>query len=74
MVLNLTNDCIKKRLAARHGSDGEVAERLNKTLLEFYKFFETAGEDEDNAFNIMIEEDMTVDNVTDKIMDIIKSV
>ena len=38
------------------------------------KFFETAGEDEDNAFNIMIEEDMTVDNVTDKIMDIIKSV
>ena len=74
MVLNLTNDCIKKRLAARHGSDGEVAERLNKNLLEFYKFFETAGEDEDNAFNIMIEEDMTVDNVTDKIMDIIKSV
>ena len=71
MVLNLTKDCTKKRLTARHG-EGDVADMINNTLLEFYKFYEKAGEDEENAFNIMIEEDMNSDNVIEKVMDIIK--
>ena len=72
MVLNLTKDCTKKRLTARHG-EGDVADMINNTLLEFYKFYEKAGEDEENAFNIMIEEDMNSDDVIDKVMDIIKT-
>ena len=71
MVLNLTKDCTKKRLASRHG-DSDVADKFTTRLLEFTKFYEKAGEDEENAFNIMIEEDMNSDNVIDKVMDIIK--
>ena len=72
MVLNLTKDCTKKRLASRHG-DSDVADKFTTRLLEFTKFYEKAGEDEENAFNIMIEEDMNVDNVIDKVMEIIKT-
>ena len=72
MVLNLTKDCIKKRLAARHG-DGDVADKITNTLLELHKFYEKAGEDEENAFNIMIDDDMNADNVIDKVMDIIQT-
>ena len=71
IVLNLTKDCTKKRLASRHG-DGDVADKITNTLLEFHKLYEKAGEDEENAFNIMIEEDMNSDNVIEKAMDIIK--
>ena len=72
VVLNLTNDCTIKRLAGRHG-DGDNAEKFTNMLLEFHKFYEKAGEDEDNAFNIMIEEDMNTDNVIDKVMAIIST-
>ena len=72
IVLNLTKDCTKKRLASRHG-DGDVADKITNMLLEFHKFYEKAGEDEENAFNIMIEEDMNSDDVINKVMDIIKT-
>ena len=72
MVLNLTKDCTKKRLASRHG-DSDVADKFTTRLLEFTKFYEKAGEDEENTFNIIIEEDMNADNVIDKVMDIIRT-
>ena len=72
MVLNLTKDCTKKRLASRHG-DGDIADKFTNRLLAIHKLYEKAGEDEENAFNIMIEEDMNVDNVIDKVMEIIKT-
>ena len=66
MVLNITKDCAKNRLVARHGMT------LN-TLIEMHKIYEKAGEDEENAFNLMIEDNMNADNVIDKVMDIIKT-
>ena len=66
MVLNITKDCTKKRLVARHGM-------TPNTLIEMHKIYEKAGEDEENAFNIMIEDNMNADNVIDKVMDIIKT-
>ena len=72
MVLNLTKDCTKKRLASRHG-DSDVADKFTTRLLEFTKFYEKAGEDEENTFNIIIEEDMNADNVIDKVKYIIKT-
>ena len=72
VVLNLTKDCTKKRLAGRHG-DGDAGDKITNILLEMHKFYEKAGEDEENAFNIMIEEDMNSDDVNDKVMDIIKT-
>ena len=72
IVLNLTKDCTKKRLAGRHG-DGDAGDKITNILLEMHKFYEKAGEDEENAFNIMIEEDMNSDDVIDKVMDIIKT-
>ena len=72
IVLNLTVDCTKKRLTSRHG-DSDIADEFTTRLLEFCKFYEKAGEDEANAFNIIIEENMNTDNVVEKVMDIIKS-
>ena len=69
IVLNLTRECQKKRLAARHGDD--IHEDLVQMLEKFYDLFEKAGEDEPNTYNLTITEDMTVDDVMNKIFDII---
>ena len=38
MVLNLTKDCIKKRLTARHG-EGDFADMLNNTILYCHSLY-----------------------------------
>merc|ERR1711935_1107041 len=57
IVLNLSKECQSKRVAKRHGSDdqgGQIAALMEK----FYDLYEPAGEDENNAYNIAITEDM----------------
>ena len=72
IVLNLTEDCTKKRLSSRHG-EGEGRDRFTKMCLALHKVYEKAGEDEENAYNIMIEEDMNADDVVDKVINIINT-
>ena len=67
VVINMTRECQKERLKERHGeSVGDLMEKM-------FNLYEPAGEDEENAFNIMIEDNMNADNVIDKVMDIIKT-
>ena len=69
IVLNLTRECQKKRLAARHGDN--IHEELVQMLEKFYDLFEKAGDDEPNTYNLTVTEDMNVEDVMNKILDII---
>ena len=66
----MTEECQKKRLAARHGEDLESMSFLFKV----FEAFEPAGEDEENAFNIIISEDMTKEDVLNKVLEIIAKI
>ena len=73
LVMNLTENYTKKRILSRHGEAEPWAEGISKMALAFHKIHEKAEEDEENAYDIMIEENMTPDDVVDKVMDIIST-
>ena len=66
----MTEECQKKRLATRHGEDLDNMSFLFKVFEEF----EPAGEDEENAFNITISEDMTKEDVLSKVLEIMAKI
>ena len=72
LVLNLTKGCQKKRLLARHG--GEAAGDFADHLSRMHDMYEQAGEDEEGSYNVMITEDMTPDDVLNKVLEIIAKV
>ena len=72
IVMNLTKESIKKRLQDRFG-DGEIGGKLASQMLAIYKKYEEAGDDEMNSYNLMIDENMSIDDVNDKVIDIIES-
>ena len=64
MVLNLTKECQSKRLENRHASDGdEVGAQMADMMKRFYDLYEPAGDDEENAFNIDITEEMSIEEM-----------
>ena len=69
VVLNLTKNCIKKRLEERHGDT--LNETLMGMLMKVADMCEPAGSDEKNAYNVYITEDMTPDDVIEKIQEIV---
>jgi len=71
IILHLSEECTKKRLIDRHGeaaNDGSMEDMLG----DFVKLYESAEEGEENAHNIMITEDMSPEDVTKKVLDILK--
>ena len=70
VVLNLTKNCIKKRLEERHGDT--LNDALMGMLLKVADMCEPAGSDEKNAYNVYITEDMTPDDVVQEITSIIE--
>ena len=71
IVLNMSRECQKKRVIARHG---ESNEELLNMLIKFAEMYEPAGEDEENAYNVEITEDMNRDDVIEKILKIVNNV
>merc|ERR1719225_899775 len=69
-ILHLTQESNHKRLAGRHGDD--MAAEFNKIFDTMSKMYESAGEDEKNAFDLHITEDMTPDDVAQKVLDILE--
>ena len=67
IVLNMTEGCRRVRLKGRHNSDGELPDNLSKLFQEF----EPAGGGEENAHNVEVSEDMTREQVLDKVLEII---
>ena len=74
MVLNLTKECQGKRLANRHAGDEEVGNMFAESLKKFYDLYEPAGEDEENAFNIDITEDMSIEDVVETVLKTAESI
>ena len=68
IVLNMSRECQKKRVIARHG---ESNEELLNMLIKFAEMYEPAGEDEENAYNVTITEDMDREDVIEKILEIV---
>ena len=62
ILLNLTKNCMKKRLELRYGG-GENSKISIAVGSKLYEHYEPAGEDEEGALNITITEDMSKDDV-----------
>ena len=59
----------KSRLEGRHGEDGPGAD-FTDLLVKMYALYEPAGDDEANAYNVTITEDMSPDDVIGKVLEI----
>ena len=70
IVMNLTAECQKKRVASRHG-DSLGADFL-KVLEDYAALCEPAGADEPNAYNLDIDENMSRDDVIKKLLEIVQ--
>ena len=71
VVLNLTKECQKKRVESRHGDS--LGEDFLVVLEKYAELCEPAGEDEENAYNLDIDENMTRDDVIKKLLDIVEN-
>ena len=67
IVLNMTKDCMKERLSARHG------ETLGEGWEHMFDIYEEAKEDEPNAHNITVGKGMSKDDVVNKVLEIMKN-
>ena len=70
IVLNMTKICQKKRLQDRHGKS--ISENYMKALFKYAEFCEPAGVDEVNAYNLTVNENMTPEDVVQKMFTIIQ--
>ena len=68
IVLNMTKECQMHRIKSRHG-DSMGGDIIN-IMLAYFDLCEPAGEDEKNAFNVTITEDMNRDDVMKQILEI----
>ena len=72
IVLNMAKECQKKRIQGRHGDSG-MLEEFMRVLVKYAEMCEPAGDDEENAFNVTISEDMSKDDVVKKVLEIVNS-
>ena len=70
IVLGMSRECQKKRIMGRHGED--FPETFLNIMIKMAEIYEPAGAEEENAFNVVITEDDSRDDVLQKIMDILK--
>ena len=68
IVLNMTKECQLYRIKSRHGDS--LGEAFFNTMAKYAELCEPAGEDEENAYNVTITENMTRDDVIKKILEI----
>ena len=70
IVLNLTEQCQKARLRGRHGD--QLLEE-STLMTDMFKFYEAAGEDEPNAYNVTIEDGESPEDVLQNVLDLIRN-
>ena len=70
VVLNLTKECQAARLKARHGDT--LSE--DNSLTKMFDKFEPAGQDEENAVNVTIDDSMSQQDVVEKVLNVIKNI
>ena len=71
IVLNLTEECLRKRILHRHG---EVSEKLFNIYSETAKSYEPARPDEENVFGLEITENDSPQDVLQKVLKIVNDI
>ena len=69
IVMNLSNNCVAARLKQWHGDSG-----ITTALAKMHSKFQPAGEGERNSYNVTIEENMSKQEVMQKILDILNTI
>lgn len=72
IVLSMSESCQKKRIEARHGT--QKGESLIQAMKNLFNLYEAAGEDEENAFNVEIDEKMNENDVLDKVLEVVAKI
>ena len=70
IILVLPKETICQRLNKRHG-EGEAAKSMTEFCLKLNDTYEPAGDDEINAYNVVITTEMSTENVHDEIMKVV---
>ena len=70
ILLSLKTETTLERLKKRHG-DGEMAKEITDVCIKLESFYELKESDEENTYNIMITNEMTPDDVNEKILEIV---
>ena len=68
--LTVDREANLERLRKRHG-DGDAAEAQTEMCMKIGSFYELKATGEENTFDIIITKDMTLDDVAQKIMDVV---
>ena len=66
-----TEECQQARILARH--PGKEQEAFQKLLKSLFAAYEPAGEDEPNAYNVSIDQNMTKDDVMNAVIKTIEN-
>ena len=69
--MSLTEEGIDKRLLARHGSDDQAGIDAANMMRKVFDMYEPAGADEKNTYNVHIDAAMSIDDVMNKILEIL---
>ena len=69
IVLTLTKESQLKRIKQRHGQ--ESSEAIINMMSNIYDLYELPGEGEENTFNVEITDELTPNDVLQKVMEII---
>lgn len=64
ITMTMTEECQRKRLEGRFGG-----QEIPPFLIRLFEESEHAGDDEENAYNIMITEEMTRQDVLNKVLE-----
>ena len=73
VILVLPKQTALDRLQKRHG-DEKLSDARTDMCVKLIDAYESKGENEENSFDIVIDGDMTPDDVAEKIMDIVNKV
>ena len=76
IVLNMSKECQMKRVKIRHGdaAGGEFGNKVLEIYSKYAELCEPAAEDEENSYNITITDDMSREDVIEKILNIVKKI
>ena len=73
IVLNVKKKLVSTRLSERHGNETYFSKKLSQYLAGLHKYYEPAGKDEENTFNVDVTQDISKEELVQKILKIISS-
>ena len=72
ITLSLTKEAQRRRLLTRHDEKAEA--QVIEFLSKIYDIYELPGENEPNTYNVDITDEMTRDDVIDRVQQILKNI